>query len=159
MLWGSCFIQLRKCKASIMSFPAPALPKQLRTEGSTFEPPKEANSPKTRGIWMQSCKRRPSLRSVARRCWSAMSRNMSVRKQFLDMRSSIECQWRPMLAPLGSKITKGQQNWKQNCRAADSPKKMNKRICFSILNSSQDKNLFVRFLGESATQQFCFQIY
>jgi hypothetical protein len=44
-------------------------------------------------------------------------------------------------------------------RATDS-KKTNERICFSILNSSQDRkiNSFVRFLGESAAQQFCFEI-
>ena len=39
--------------------------------------------------------------------------------------------------------------------------KTNKRICFSILNSSQDRktNSFIHFLGESAAQQFCFEIY
>ena len=32
---------------------------------------------------------------------------------------------------------------------------------YSILNSSQDRkiNLYVHFLGESATQQLCFEIY
>ena len=79
ILWGSCFIQLRKCKASMNSLLLElAFSKQDLTDGSTLEPPKEASSPKTRGIWMQSCKRSPSLRSVARRCWSAMSLNMSV---------------------------------------------------------------------------------
>ena len=39
--------------------------------------------------------------------------------------------------------------------------KTNGWICFSILNSSQDRktNLFVCFLGESVAQQFCFEIY
>ena len=38
---------------------------------------------------------------------------------------------------------------------------MNKRICFSILNCSQDRktNLFFHFFGESVAQQFCFEIY
>lgn len=38
--------------------------KQLRTEGSMLEPPKEATSPSCRGIWMESWSRRP------RRRWS-----------------------------------------------------------------------------------------
>lgn len=38
--------------------------KQLRTEGSMLEPPKEATSPSCRGIWMESWRRRP------RRRWS-----------------------------------------------------------------------------------------
>lgn len=38
--------------------------KQLRTEGSMLEPPKDATSPSCRGIWMESCRRRP------RRRWS-----------------------------------------------------------------------------------------
>lgn len=38
--------------------------KQLRTEGSMLEPPKEATSPSWRGIWMESWRRRP------RRRWS-----------------------------------------------------------------------------------------
>lgn len=35
--------------------------KQLRTEGSMLEPPKEATSPSCRGIWMESWRRRPRL--------------------------------------------------------------------------------------------------
>lgn len=38
--------------------------KQLRTEGSMLEPPKDATSPSCRGIWMESWSRRP------RRRWS-----------------------------------------------------------------------------------------
>ena len=79
MLCGSCFIQFKKFKASMNSRSFPALSKQLLTEGSTFEPPKEANSPRTLGICMQSCSKSPNLRSVACLCWSAISRNISER--------------------------------------------------------------------------------
>ncbi len=56
MLCGSCFIQPRKCNASIRSFrleeeeaeaEAAALSKQDLTEGSTLLPPKAATSPRT----------------------------------------------------------------------------------------------------------------
>lgn len=36
--------------------------KQLRTEGSMLEPPKDATSPSCRGIWMESWRRRPKRR-------------------------------------------------------------------------------------------------
>ena len=39
--------------------------------------------------------------------------------------------------------------------------KTNEQICFSILNSSQDRktNSFVHFLGESVARQFGFEIF
>ena len=68
----------------------PAFSKQLLTEGSTLLPPNAASSPRTLGIWMQSCRRRPNLRSVVRRCWSAINRNMSEIKR----KESFHISWR-----------------------------------------------------------------
>jgi len=59
----------------VLSFPA--FSKQLRTEGSIFEPPKAATSPSCRGTWMQSCKSSPNLRWSTKRLGSAISRNKS----------------------------------------------------------------------------------
>lgn len=59
----------------VLSFPA--FSKQLRTEGSIFEPPKAATSPSWRGTWMQSCKSSPNLRWSTKRLGSAISRNKS----------------------------------------------------------------------------------
>ena len=47
---GSCFIQLRKFRASMNSWP-PAFSKQDLTLGSTLVPPKAWTSPNTRGTW------------------------------------------------------------------------------------------------------------
>ena len=104
ILCGSCFIHPKKLAALVMKkkyhqFMKPnisqyvvacydlltsinclspvAFSKQLLTEGSTLLPPKAASSPSTRGIWIQSCSSRPNFLSVALRCWSAISRNMS----------------------------------------------------------------------------------
>lgn len=82
---------------SLLLEAAVAFSKQDLTEGSTLEPPKEASSPKTRGIWMQSCRSSPSLRSVARRCWSAMSLNMylyfSSRGPWHNMAMAVHYPW------------------------------------------------------------------
>lgn len=59
---------LLQSRTSVFSVPSDPVSrtnwKQLRTDGSMLEPPKDATSPSCRGIWMESWRRRP------RRRWS-----------------------------------------------------------------------------------------